>query len=39
MIFIFIGGSIALAVMTKDGETGGAITYHFALVSYKAKSC
>lgn len=30
---IFIGGCLALAVLTKDGETGGQIGFYFALVS------
>lgn len=32
LIFLFIGGCLTIAVLTKDGETGGAVTYHFALV-------
>lgn len=31
ILFIFIGACIAIAVMTKDGPTGGATTYLFAL--------
>ena len=30
---IFIGGCLALAVLTKDGKTGGQVGYYFALVS------
>jgi hypothetical protein len=33
-IFIFIGGCLALAVLTKDGGTGGQVGFYFALVSY-----
>jgi hypothetical protein len=30
---IFIGGCLALAVLTKDGKTGAQIGFYFALVS------
>lgn len=29
---IFIGGCLALAVLTKDGDTGGQVGFYFALV-------
>jgi hypothetical protein len=32
VLFLFVGACIAIAVMTKDGETGGAVKFHFALV-------
>ena len=32
-LLIFIGGCLALAVLTKDGETGGQVGYYFGLVS------
>ncbi|KAF2637873.1 hypothetical protein P280DRAFT_457612 [Massarina eburnea CBS 473.64] len=31
VLFIFVGGCIALAVFTKDGDVGGATRYFFAL--------
>lgn len=31
ILFIFIGACIGIAVMTKDGPTGGGTTYFFAL--------
>jgi len=34
VLFIFIGACIAIAVLTKDGETGGAVTFYFALVCF-----
>lgn len=30
---IFIGGCLSLAVLTKDGDTGGQVSYYFGLVS------
>ena len=33
---IFIGGCLALAVLTKDGTTGGQIGFYFGLVSFMA---
>ena len=33
---IFIGGCLALAVLTKAGGTSGAIGYYFGLVSREA---
>ncbi|KAF2012788.1 hypothetical protein BU24DRAFT_465147 [Aaosphaeria arxii CBS 175.79] len=31
VLLIFIGGCITIAILTKDGETGGATKYFFAL--------
>ena len=31
---IFIGGCLALAVLTKNGKTGGQIGFYFGLVSF-----
>jgi hypothetical protein len=32
-LFIFVAGCITLAIMTKDGSTGGATKFFFALAS------
>lgn len=32
-IFVFVGLCITIAVMTKEGSTGGASKYYLALVS------
>lgn len=32
ILFIFIAACIAIAVMTKDGETGGGTKFYFAMV-------
>ena len=33
LVFLFIGGILALVVLTKDGETGGSVGFYFGLVS------
>jgi hypothetical protein len=33
LVFLIIGGILALVVLTKDGKTGGSVSFYFALVS------
>ena len=32
LVFLIIGGILALVVLTKDVKTGGSVSFYFALV-------